>query len=63
MHYYIDGYNLLFRTLQGTRELRTQREALVIDLDLKAGLLGLDITVVLTPSISLKRGQSHIFIS
>ena len=60
MHYYIDGYNLLFRTLQGTRELRTQREALVIDLDLKAGLLGLDITVVFDAFYQPEEGtRSH----
>lgn len=46
MHYYIDGYNLLFRTLQSSKDLRSQREALITDLAAKANFLRLNITLV-----------------
>lgn len=46
MHYYIDGYNLLFRTLQSSKDLRSQREALIADLATKANFLRLNITIV-----------------
>lgn len=46
MHYYIDGYNLLFRILKGRHDIRKQREELTIDLEKKVSLLDLDVTLV-----------------
>lgn len=46
MHYYIDGYNYLFRTLASGISLRLHREALIYDLNQKASLLNLEITIV-----------------
>lgn len=46
MHYFIDGYNMLFRVLRAGDDLRTQRDALIEDLKIKIKLLQLDITLV-----------------
>jgi uncharacterized protein len=46
MHYYIDGYNILFRTLRSHQSLQEAREALVDDLDTKASLLNIPMTIV-----------------
>ncbi|MEI8365190.1 MAG: NYN domain-containing protein [Parachlamydiaceae bacterium] len=46
MHYYIDGYNLLFRTLQGGDDLKSKRKEVVTGLDAKVSLIGLDVTIV-----------------
>lgn len=46
MHYYIDGYNLLFRTLRTDDELRRQREVLILELEAKVNFLQLDVTLV-----------------
>lgn len=46
MHYYIDGYNLLFRKVKAGENLSTQRQALITELNYKASLLGLDVTLV-----------------
>lgn len=46
MHYYIDGYNLLFRVLRAGDDLRKQREELTLDLEKKIGALELDATLV-----------------
>jgi len=46
MHYYIDGYNLLFRVLRSGSDIRKQREEITLDLEKKASLLNLDITLV-----------------
>lgn len=47
MHYYIDGYNLLFRMLRASDEdLQTQREMVIQDLNKKIQILQLDITLV-----------------
>lgn len=46
MHYYIDGYNLLFRILKAGDEIRKQREELICDLEKKVNLLELDVTLV-----------------
>jgi uncharacterized protein len=46
MHYYIDGYNLLFRILKAGDDLRKQREEITLDLDKKASFLELDLTLV-----------------
>lgn len=46
MHYYIDGYNILFRILKAVDEVRKQREDLTLELEKKISLLGLDVTLV-----------------
>jgi predicted RNA-binding protein with PIN domain len=44
MHYLIDGYNLLFRTLRarGSEDLRYERERLVVELGIKLKIAGID---------------------
>lgn len=46
MHYFIDGYNLMFRVLRAGNDLQKQREFIVSDLNEKAQVLNLDVTVV-----------------
>ncbi|MEI8125014.1 MAG: NYN domain-containing protein [Parachlamydiaceae bacterium] len=46
MHYYIDGYNLLFRLLQAGEDLKQKRKDVIEILEAKASELLLDITVV-----------------
>lgn len=46
MHYFIDGYNLLFRLRPDIAELQDEREKIIHDLNDKAGLLQLDFSVV-----------------
>lgn len=46
MHYYIDGYNLLFRVLKAGDDIRKQREELITELEKKVNLLGIDATLV-----------------
>lgn len=46
MHYYVDGYNLMFRLLRASDDLQKQREQVIRDLNRKAGFLELDITLV-----------------
>jgi predicted RNA-binding protein with PIN domain len=46
MHYFIDGYNLLFRLLHGSEDLQSQREAIIHDLNKKISLVKLDVSIV-----------------
>src|ERR1700722_8106526 len=49
MHYYIDGYNLLFRAAGGastSRDFKSQRESMVHSLNVKIASLKLDVTIV-----------------
>jgi len=46
MHYFIDGYNLLFRILQAGDDLAKKRQHIIEDLNRKIQLLGLDVTIV-----------------
>lgn len=46
MHYYIDGYNLLFRLSGSRNDFAKQRQALIDELNHKVGLLGLNVTIV-----------------
>ena len=50
MHYYIDGYNLLFRQLYSAKTLQEQRNALIQDLVTKISLLELNATLVFDSS-------------
>lgn len=46
MHYFIDGYNLLFRQSQEWRNLQKQRESVIYELDKKVSILNLDVSIV-----------------
>lgn len=46
MHYYVDGYNLMFRILYGEDEISAQRQQLIDDLNRKIQLLELEVTIV-----------------
>lgn len=46
MHYYIDGYNLMFRLLHDADSLTERRQQLIIDLNNKIQFLELDVTIV-----------------
>lgn len=48
MHYLIDGYNLLFRTIYKdvSKGLAAQREQVILDLNEKASALEIDVTVI-----------------
>ncbi|HEV8051254.1 MAG TPA: NYN domain-containing protein [Parachlamydiaceae bacterium] len=46
MHYYIDGYNLLFRILRSGDDVRKQREDITLEIEKKVNLLELDATLV-----------------
>lgn len=46
MHYYIDGYNLMFRVLRAGDDLQKQREKIIKDLQAKIQLLALNATLV-----------------
>lgn len=46
MHYFIDGYNLMFRRLRAGTDLQTQRASIIKELDECASILQLDITIV-----------------
>jgi hypothetical protein len=46
MHYYVDGYNLIFRTLAAGESLQQRRELLISELNTKIELLKLLTTVV-----------------
>lgn len=57
MHYLVDGYNLLFRTMNPGVEIQRQREALIEDLSTKAKLLNLNVTVIFDSHF--QQGESH----
>lgn len=47
MHYFIDGYNLLFRSIKaGSEDLQLQRQAIIDDLSKKLNVLNIDATIV-----------------
>lgn len=46
MHYYIDGYNLLFRSLRASGDLKKQREIIIQELGAKIQFLEVDATIV-----------------
>ncbi len=61
MHYFIDGYNLLFRlAFPQSKNLREQREAIIYDLNKKISLLKIDATIVFdSPSQIGDSTRSH----
>lgn len=46
MHYYIDGYNLMFRLLRAGDDLARQREQVIEEIYRKVSFIGLDVTIV-----------------
>ncbi len=52
MHYFLDGYNLLFRSIDDDKELQQQREELLKDLTEKLELLSLDVSIVFDAAYS-----------
>lgn len=61
MHYYIDGYNLLFRILHKGDDLKKQRELLIQDLKQKILLTGLDATLVFDSQYQQDEGtRTHL---
>lgn len=46
MHYFIDGYNLLFKTLGSLKDLQTKRQKVIALLEENLSILGLPCTIV-----------------
>jgi uncharacterized protein len=46
MHYYIDGYNLLFRIMHAGEDLKKQRKVIIENLHEIISVLGLDVSIV-----------------
>ncbi len=60
MHYFIDGYNLLFRLLNNSENLQSQRETIIYDLNKKISLLKLDVSIVFDAAFQIgERSRSH----
>lgn len=62
MHYFVDGYNLIFRRIRAGENLQEQRAAIIYELDEAADLLELDITIVFDAQYHLgigSRGHYH----
>ena len=60
MHYFIDGYNLLFRLLHRDENLQSQRSTLVQDLNEKISLLKIDASIVFDGTFQVgESSRSH----
>lgn len=59
MHYYIDGYNLMFRILRADDDLQYQREQIVQDLNQKINFLKIDATLVFDAQYQRELGDRH----
>lgn len=60
MHYYIDGYNLLFRVIEEKSNFSDLRQQIIEDLNRKAHLLGLHFTIVFDAQfIDEESSRSH----
>lgn len=46
MHYYIDGYNMIFRLMHAGDRLQTLREEMIYDLNKKVELIKIDVSIV-----------------
>lgn len=61
MHYFIDGYNLMFRILRAGDDLQLQRESIIRDLNRKIEVVGLDVTIVFDAQYqSGESSRSHL---
>lgn len=61
MHYYVDGYNLIFRTLSQGESLQQRRERLVAELSEKGEWLKLSITLVFDSQYQKSDSTRHHF--
>lgn len=61
MHYYLDGYNILFRGADAVGDLKKQRDLLIWELNEKVRALNLDVTVVFDAHYQLTEGTRSIF--
>lgn len=60
MHYFIDGYNLMFKTLSPGIDLKSQREQVILTLNEKVQALKLNATIVFDAQYQLGEGsRSH----
>lgn len=60
MHYLIDGYNLLFRLLHDEKDLQSEREAIIYDLNKKISLIHLNASIVFDAAFQVGgRSRSH----
>lgn len=60
MHYFIDGYNLLFRMKNAKDDLASQREAFIYDLNKKISLVKIDVSIVFDATSQIGgRTRSH----
>lgn len=61
MHYYIDGYNLLFRLMHTHDNLQTSREQIILDLNKKVSLVKIDASVVFDGTFQVGEGTRTHF--
>lgn len=59
MHYFIDGYNLLFRSHPFEDSLQESRLAIIRDLNQKIALVRLNVSIVFDSSLTLEESKSH----
>lgn len=60
MHYYIDGYNLLFRLTSSKDKLQDERQALIQDLNKKISVLKFNVSLVFDATFQIgDRHRSH----
>lgn len=60
MHYYIDGYNLLFRLMHTGENLQSLRENVIQEINKKAALTHLNVSIVFDAPLKLGEGnRSH----
>ena len=60
MHYFLDGYNLLFRLLHNGEDLQSQRDSIIFDLNKKFSLLKLNASIVFDSAFQIGgRTRSH----
>lgn len=60
MHYFLDGYNMLFRLVHDEKDLQSQRESFIHDLNKKISLLNLNVSIVFDAAFRIgERSRSH----
>jgi predicted RNA-binding protein with PIN domain len=62
MHYFIDGYNMLFRLMNDAKDhLQAGRELIILDLNKKIALLEIDVTIVFDAPFQFGEGSRTHF--
>jgi predicted RNA-binding protein with PIN domain len=60
MHYFIDGYNMLFRLMDADDDLQSQREQIIYDLNKKISLLKINASIIFDATFQVgERSRSH----